>query len=593
MQRSRCAPRSLRASLCLAACLLAVACTPTRTSTRDPSAASGSPITLDDPFPSEAALAEIAARPAPAPEQLVGRKVAAADAWALHGPGATETSVRAYAGTDPNAKALAAVVADLGSGHRVTSGMQCFAEELGRFVLAHGDPPAQDVEAFIAARCGTTVVSPRSTAAPEGLLPPGGLVLPRDFDGLAKLLSELPAGAELGVWIGHEGKQSMQVVAFGVPEVELEPVPMASGSGGFVELRGQVAWDAEGLIGYATEGALGFATCQPLPGVAVAPPAFALRCPVSPQDELAVLELSAVPRGRLLGRTVARVLVSPRGVAPTAYQAPALSLPVSQGEHDQTAVITAVNAVRRRAGLQPVSAAAGQTDVVESLAPHLFAALDDPSQTTLVDQITLGLMAGRKVEGNVRSGQFSVRASPHAWSLERMLAAELSSPLARAQLLDPHTATVAYAAVADAERGMRRSLLAGYRLFVDRDYSPEIAAFFDLVDRQRVVRGLEPVIRVDAEEDRTLLQRTAARVRDGQLDPSAALDELLAHYAEKNHRSFQGTVLLPYELQGWAPELEGDLVTAPRVAAAVAVSHWEPPGSAWGRQLVLVVFTVL
>jgi hypothetical protein len=82
-------------------------------------------------------------------------------------------------------------------------------------------------------------------------------------------------------------------------------------------------------------------------------------------------------------------------------------------------------------------------------------------------------------------------------------------------------------------------------------------------------------------------------LRDGKLDPDTALYEILSHYVDQNQRSFQGMLLQPYELEGWTPTLEGELVTAPNVAAAVVVSHWSPPGSAWGRQLVLVVFTVL
>lgn len=83
-----------------------------------------------------------------------------------------------------------------------------------------------------------------------------------------------------------------------------------------------------------------------------------------------------------------------------------------------------------------------------------------------------------------------------------------------------------------------------------------------------------------------VLEEIAAR-------PTPASEQLLEHYVEQTHRSFQGLMLHPYELEGWVPELDGDLVTAPHVAAAVTMSHWSPPGSAWGRQLVLVVFTVL
>jgi len=590
--RTRLCSRPIGSSVVLATCLAAIACATTHGGTRD-SSRSRRQTAVDNPFPDEAELEQIASRPQPTREKLLGRKVAAAEAWTLHGPGATETADRTYAGSDPNAKALATVTADDAEGRRVTGGMQCFAEEIGRFVLTHGEPPAQDIQDFVAARCGTTVTHPAVTTGSEGLFPAEGLVLPRDRDGLAKLVGSLPAGAQIGVWIGRDGDRTMQAFAYGVSEVELEPLPLASGAHGWVELRGRMRWQPEVLLGHATQGTMGFGTCEPLPGAATSPPAFALRCPVSPQDELAVIELHAVPRGRLLGRTVLRVVVSPRGVVPNAYQAPALSLPVSEGDHDETAVITAINALRRSAGLSPVSAAERQTEVAERLLPHLLAAIDDPTQAELADQITLGLIAGWKVEGNVQSGRFFLETSHHGWSLERELSAQLLSPVTRSQLLDPDTTVVAYAELADETLGMRRSLVASYQLFVDRDYAPEIAAFFDLIDRQRAVRGLEPVVRVESEQDRVVLQRTAARVRDGKVDPDGALEEILEHYVEQNNRSFQALMLHPYELEGWTPELEGELVTAPSVAAAVTMSHWSPPGSAWGRQLVLVVFTVL
>lgn len=211
--------RPVRSTILLTTCLVAAACTPTSRGPRDPSSrdAQRSGV-LEDPFPTEAVLEEIAARPRPALEELFGRKIASADAWTLHDPGATETADRDYAGSDPNAKAIAAAAAGDSEGRRVTAGMQCFAEEFGRFVLAHGDPPARDIEAFMAARCGTTVVRPVTLAKPEDVFPPDGLVFPRDREGLATLLGSLPPKAQLGAWIGSDGDRTMQAVAWGVPE---------------------------------------------------------------------------------------------------------------------------------------------------------------------------------------------------------------------------------------------------------------------------------------------------------------------------------------------------------------------------------------
>ncbi len=85
----------------------------------------------------------------------------------------------------------------------------------------------------------------------------------------------------------------------------------------------------------------------------------------------------------------------------------------------------------------------------------------------------------------------------------------------------------------------------------------------------------------------------AVRIREGRIDPIDALDDLLTYFVDQTGRGFQGLLLAPHELDGWEPELEGPLVTAPKVAAAVTISHFVPPGAAWGRHLVLVVFTEL
>ena len=113
------------------------------------------------------------------------------------------------------------------------------------------------------------------------------------------------------------------------------------------------------------------------------------------------------------------------------------------------------------------------------------------------------------------------------------------------------------------------------------------------VDRQRAVRGLDPVIRVDGANDRAILDDDPRRMRDEGLHPESGLDELLEHFAEQNHRSFRGLLSFPHQPNGWEPELEGEIVTAPGGAAAVTISHVAPRGAAWGRQLVLVVFTEL
>lgn len=547
---------------------------------------------IDDPFPTQDALDEITARPAPPTADLLGDPVAPVDAWTFTTPGATSADETIYAGEDESARALATVLGETGQGRRVVASMQCVAEQMGQFVLTHGDEPAGDVADFITGRCGSTVVSPAvmSQRMPIEEMPRRPLHAAKDRQFLDSIVEVLPAGASVGLWVGRGEDEGVMMVAWGVPEVELEPVPLTS-VGRHVDLRGRLSWDYDNLTGYATRGELGALPCRPIPREPVTSPDIALRCPVSADDEMTVVELSATPRDRLLGSRVLRVIVSPDEAGPVSYQAPTLSLPVGADDHDAVALATAVSSLRRKAGMPPVRASAGQSEVIADLLPHFLATTRD--QGELADQIAMGMMAGRRVDGEIRWGAFFTTGAPSNWSIERHLAAELLSPQSRARLFDPEATTVAYGSLSDPSHAMRRAVVATYSELRDRDYTEEIVAFFDSIDRQRVARGLEPVIRVQGPSDSKTLAEAALRVREGVQSPDDALDDLLEHFVRTNDRGFRGMLLMPYSLDGWDPEIEGPLVTAPRVAAAVTISHFRPEGAAWGRQLVFVVFTEL
>ncbi|MCX4241390.1 hypothetical protein [Paraliomyxa miuraensis] len=550
---------------------------------------------IPDPFPTQAELDQISARPHPEAARLLGQSVAPIDAWDLQRPVAQRTEVVTYRGDDPNARALAAVLAEGKDGRRVTQGMQCVAEEMSRFVLAHGDEPAADLRGFIVARCGTPVSFPAVAIQrlPVEELPGRPLHPVKDRQFLDALAKDVPAEASAGFFIGRGEDEAVLGLAFGVPDVELEPVPLVLDGRHEVDVRGRMRWDFDNLSGHASRGELGALPCRPITHEPIAAPRFALRCPVAIDDAFTVIELNASPKGRLLGRGVLRLLVSSRGPVPTHYQSPRLSLPIGPQEHDDLALATAVSALRRKAGMEPVIASAGQSEVLAQLLPHFLVAIADPSQGELADQIALGMMAGRKVGTAIRWGSFSTSTSPSNWPLERDLAAELFSPYSRSRLFDPEANTVAYTEISDPAQPMRVSVIASYSELRDRDYTPQIVALFETIDRQRAAAGLDPLVRVMAPGDVRTMAAVAARVRDGELMPEDAVGQLLRHFAEQTHRSFEGMVLLPHSLEGWNPALEGPIVTDPQVAAAITISHFRPPGAAWGRNLVIVVFTVL
>ncbi len=550
-------------------------------------------VPVPDPFPDEDTLAAIAARPAPGEAELLGEVVAPVDTWDLEGRGSLSTEWALYEGADLDARALGSALATDTTGRRVTRGMQCVAQEHGRFVLEYGDDPAADLAGFIAARCGTTVARVGVTVRrmPTEELPPA-LDVRRDGQAIAHMIEAMEPGASVGLWRGTRGAESVIAFATGAPDVEIEPVSLFAATRGQVEIRGRVAWPYDNLRGFATHDEVGYYTCTPIRGEHPVAPAFALRCPVRVHDDMAVIELHATPPGRLLGRRVLRLIVAPGGAVPDAYHAPTLRLPIASGAHDVVAVAAAINAMRRRAGLTAVSVAAGQSTVLDDLLPHFFAATDDPSAKDLADQIALGMIAGRRVEASVRWGAFFSNHTPSSWTLGRELAAELLSPQARAQIFDPDATAVAYASLSDPSHGMRRGVIATYSTFGGDDPA-QVQRVFDALDRQRGARGLQPIVRIDGRRDLEVMRQASARVGEGQLEPEDALDDLLRHFVGETRRDMRGTILYPSSLAGWEPKLDGSLVTAHEVAAAVVVGHVQPPGAAWARPLVMIVYTEL
>ncbi|MEM7152513.1 MAG: hypothetical protein AAF799_06715 [Myxococcota bacterium] len=552
------------------------------------------PFVFDDPFPDEAAVEAIAARPAPELTQMFGEPESPVDHWTMHGAGAQRTPAAAYEDGDRASELAAEAFASKDEARTVSPGLQCAAAEFGHFALAHGAEPAADVRGFILARCGSLVTNITfSIDLIEPKRAPKSAFTTPQLRGLfARVADSFPPDAHVGLWAGRSDQGGAVVRVYGQPRMVLEPVPLASGKTGYVELRGEMQWDAQSIVGYATVGEQGYSICKRSPGTNEQAPRFALRCRVDPNDERAMIELQATPRGRIMSRRALQLIVSPKGSVPDDYQAPQLSLPIGD-ERDGTAWATAVTALRRSAELSSVSLSVGQTDVAQSLLPHLLAALRNSGQAELLDQIAMGLIAGRKIDEDVGSGTFFFSTVPRAWTLERELAAVLQSPHARSKIFDPDLSTLAVASLANEEGQMRSSVIAGYTVLRDRDYSWEIAAFFDAVDRHRVARGLEPVIRVEGPNDRKVLEAYAGRVRAGEIAPSEALDALLDHFVEEAKRDFHGIMFSPYAFLGWEPQLEGTLVEAERVAAAVTITHFVPDGAAWGRYLVLVTYTKL
>ena len=136
-------------------------------------------------------------------------------------------------------------------------------------------------------------------------------------------------------------------------------------------------------------------------------------------------------------------------------------------------------------------------------------------------------------------------------------------------------------------------LFATYDLFQPREFTAEEKAFFDELDRQRASVKLPPVIRVQGPNDRKVLNASAERIRKDESTPHDELQFLVDHFAQATQRDFRGMIFAPMRIEGWRPEFPKDLFEHEHLAAAAKISYFQPPGSAWGQHIVLLVFTKL
>jgi hypothetical protein len=54
----------------------------------------------------------------------------------------------------------------------------------------------------------------------------------------------------------------------------------------------------------------------------------------------------------------------------------------------------------------------------------------------------------------------------------------------------------------------------------------------------------------------------------------------------------RGAIYTTLKLDGFRPEFDDALANASGIVVMVKIADWRPPGSAWGQQIVYVVYTV-
>jgi hypothetical protein len=472
---------------------------------------------------------------------------------------------------------------------KATAAMDCVAHEVARVIATAEDKrPGMSVRRFIAARCGALVLLPAYNVW-AGEAPPNEsdqTIVERLTQQLSDPIDAAATQAGAGLW--RDGNKISFVIAHGTPEVEVRTFDQVVGDGSALQIRGRVLSEVDGLQAYVNTGDYGATPCVFDP--AVAPPEFALRCELAQGDEAAWVQLMAVPRGRVLAHEVFGVIALRSQSAATRYAALRVgdARPVTDTSGFATAVLDMVNAVRNRAGLVALRAAAQQSRVANSVSPTFFAAMlsEHGEAGATLDAITLGLLAGWDVRGGIiRNGDLTASVIVDALDAERWLADALERPMGRAVLLDPDARVLALGSLLQPEPSLLAALAVTYAFFEDeRTPGARAIKVLERLGRVRQARGLGATTLV---RDAPGIAKQVARVHRGEVAPGKALDEAMHQISAEFGVPVQGFVWETHDLD--TIEFPRELLQRGDLTLAAGVTYYRAPGGAWGQYVVLFV----
>lgn len=566
----------------LAAALLS--CAPAQTG----KVARGKPLQRSpSPFPAAKRLTEIAEKPVPVQEAV--ELIADTETWTLAGPLPDAVDTAPRKGTGPWDAAFAEAVARERS-LRATESMHCVARELGRYQLAKSGRPPQDLQRFILGRCGAAGDDVRHLSStneiPDSVTDAEAAESAKDT--LAQAVADLGAAGEaldVGLWFGREKGRAIILFAATGRVVDLEPIPMAV-SKGKVTVKGTLRVPAATLLARVNRGRFESKECTPDDWVLL--PDFSFSCAVDPADALARIEVFSYPPERILGHSIAGILVAPSGKTLTGtFQRFVPKTPTDPKAALADGFLAALNGVRREAGLLDVRATEAQTAMAHRVAPHYFAgeeARTKEARDAVADVVALGMLAGWSVDGTVHNGMLASAWTSDTGDPARLLASMLESPSGRAVLLDVDADVIAIGAVQQPDRHFLGALVTVYRLF---EYVQPDARIRTVLARMDVLRAEK------GQPETTFIKGLAAEtdaamnaVEKDHLDPAIALDRLLQGASVKARKSMRGYVIEARTLDDF--RLPADYTEAAFLPVAVAVAYHRPEGEPWGRWVIMV-----
>ena len=531
----------------------------------------------EEKFPPRAELQQVALR---VPKLDTAKHDAVAvDSWTLEGPFPPDAKLTSVKPTTAWELELAQSVPAIGN--VLTADQQCIAREVARFWLAHQSYPGNSLQAFIDRRCGTTAAQVRvaslSGTVPEGM--PEAEWLAQWKANLSKQAMSLGTPDIAGISARREGNKGVMVISCAEVGARFSgPIPLV-GTSGTIVLRGRLSTGgAERIDALINKGALGVAQCKQLD--VLAPPEFALECPVDAADDRTTLELVAYDPGRMLGRRLGSFLLWPKGAPVNAWERPRSHDDVPPGEFDGK-FLAAVNSMRATAGLPLLALSKQQSATAALLAPHYFSAAFGEGDPLDSDRVALGMMAGWDVGLDIVSSGFGSQWLSGSRDLSVFLEFIIDSPYTRQAIIDPRATQLAVGSVENISSSLA-AIFATYVPMGTFDRKESEVAIVTRLNQMRVDRKLKLAQWTlwPADEGEVVARNLATH----RWDPHDALQHVLNASASVAVGRVTGYVQLVDDLKNF--QFPPEVLMRPDIKVFIAVGVYR--GEAWAQTRYVV-----
>lgn len=251
---------------------------------------------------------------------------------------------------------------------------------------------------------------------------------------------------------------------------------------------------------------------------------------------------------------------------------------------DEKTFAQLVNAVRKSAGLEPVTFESAESETARRLAGRYFRARFEESNSELTDEIARGLLAGWKVRAPIVSASFASHAVDSARP-EILLDRLLATPTGRNVLLGDRFQRMAVGLTKTEKRDALGALVAVYRELPDETPKERAERAIQAINDARDDFDAASIDRDGSLDDK--VAQIARRVESNQLDMDQAQRQLVTQAARLWNTRVQLVGMISRSLG--RVRLHEKLRTAPVESAAVLVVPYRPEGVAWTTYVIFLV----